>query len=76
MKLYKINRKDTRQWVTSTHWIPVDPTTLELAAVRVLEKVKEYLEGAVDMHLVGVRNLIRNLESDVSKSEPQQGEEK
>lgn len=49
---------------------PPDLEAMNLATLGVLEKVKEYLEGKVDDHLVGVRNLIRNLESDVSKSEP------
>lgn len=52
---------------------PADLATLfkkkNLTAGFVLEKVKEYLEGAVDMHLVGIRNLIRNLESNASQEE-------
>ena len=48
---------------------PADLDKMNLTALRVLEKVKEYLKGAVDVHLVGIRNLIRNLEAVASQKE-------
>lgn len=46
---------------------PAELAEENLKALAVLEKLKEYLKGKVDAHLVGVRNLIRNLESDASR---------
>lgn len=48
---------------------PAELADENLKALAVLGGLKEYLRGKVDPHLVGIRNLIRNLESDVSGKE-------
>ena len=46
----------------------LSPAELEGGATWVLEELKKFLEGKLDMHLVGIRGMIKDLESQAPAS--------